>query len=356
MAYYKPGPAEGILTDFERLCQQAGALLGHELLGYAPDELEVSIKTNIGGMDLKPKVWGLNRWSRYHPLKDDTNCISVFGVADSTSVANAWMDFDRKEELLRDFGIGWENYGEHLESLKPEVHEKLLKMAFVPQDIYPEIKDECMPLISILGLIDLAGLDDTYRLNFPSTQSSWFRKLPEEASTGELLKAIREQSDNERSIEIIELAKNLIEARNKRKRKTSDEVKLLGVRPSQNVQIRKINKEKPQDTFPFTIEAYIQGNPEAVFLSLIDENDKEVYSVPMKELENKQYYNISNWYLALLPTQNRILKYKVKVLNQGNILWSKNKFLAAVDEEDVLNPLSSNYLFDNLVKRIRSGQ
>lgn len=347
-AYYRPGPAEGILTDFESFCQQEGALLGHELLGNVPDELKTSIKTKIGGMDLSPKVWGLNRESRYHPLKDDANSISMFGVADSTSITNAWLNFDKKYRLLEDFGINPENYHEHTERLTPEVHENLLKMAFVPQDVYPEIKDQCMPLISILGLIDLAGLDDTYRLNFPSTQTSWYRKLPSEVSTGELLDAVRGQSNNTNSIQIVYLAKRLIEARNKRKINTSDEVKLLGVRPNQDVQLRRIFMKSSRNTYPFIVEAYVQGSPEGVFLSLMDENDMEVYQVAMEKLEIKQDDNISGWIVCLLPSVRRIYKYKLKVLTGGNVVWSKSKFLAAVNENDDLNPLSPNYVLRDL--------
>lgn len=339
VAYYKYTPGEEILTEIERICQENGVLLGHELLGNIPNEIEKSMKNNIGGFLLKPKIWGLSKKSKYHPLNNSKDSISMLTIADSPSIVNGWLDCSTKEEMLNDFKLNMNSNLDHFNNL---IHENLLNLAFNPEKIYPQIIKDNIPLISILGLIDLAGLDDTYRLNFPGTQTSWNIKLPKEARTGELLAFLNNQYQNEKTENIIKISNNLTNYRKSKELNKLTEIELLGVRPTQDVQIRIIDSDKPQCEKAFIIEAYISGSPKEVYICFEDDTTT-LTEIPMAKLEKTSIKDVYNWIVKLISFDRGILKYRIKVVTPNDTIYSNTKYLVATSKNDDLNPLSDEY-------------
>ncbi|MCR4337134.1 MAG: 4-alpha-glucanotransferase, partial [Candidatus Omnitrophica bacterium] len=356
VAYYREGPGEKLMSEFEALSQARGTVFIPEMLGNVSDALVQSSK-RAGGYVLNPKIWGLNRRSRYHPLNDQDNDVSMFSVADSANISSAWaaLSDNEKMDLLRDFwpGTSDQDLQRHRTTLTPEVHEKLLQMSFAPREVYPQMPMGSVPLIAILTLTDIAGLDDRYRLNLPGQQTSWNRRLPQAVSSGELLEAVRGRSSTLEAGAGIALTRRLLEAR-RRARQTArprpEAVELLGARPDHQkgtVQIRVLDSPAEQTT-PFMVEAFVKGNPKDVSLILLDETGNPVGRFPMSRVENSRNGE-GNWMVSMTPSQVGVYKDRIEITGPDDtVKKSDNGLLAAVDRDANLNPLSPDYALQGI--------
>jgi len=361
-AYYCLSPGEKILSELLRLAQEHGSILILETLGTVPDAIENSAR-RLAGYNYIPVIWGLEKNGRYHPTRFIRNAYATFGVADSESLQAAWQNLrpEAKWPLLREFFPAASDHelGRYAASLTPEVHEKLLLMVYAPREIYPEIAPEDVPLMATIGLHDVAGYPEEYRLNRPGEPAQWGVRLPEEVAIEHLLASARGRASTAKAAQVVGLCSRLQEARHRVTASIDlDAVRLLRIRPDverMSMQVREI-AQAPRRAKPFYVEASMRGQPARVELVVADKEGSETRFVMQPvSFRSGGVPGVTWWGAALQPCRVGNYTFRVEITRvdgSGATETSKTGYLFAVPEGADLNPLSADYFLRDSLRAL----
>lgn len=365
IAYYRLGPGEAMLHDFDRFAQEYGMVVVLETLGNVTDEMLASSQ-RPGGYPLIPVIWGLEERGRYYPAKFKRHDCATVGVHDSYGTLVAWRLLSRedKSKLLHLF---WpEKNAEALEiytgELKPEVNEMILQMVYAPHTIFKTFDSARTPAIVILQLLDIFMLGDEYRLNFPGERNSWKRRMPPDLSLPALLAAARGQADSERAQAGIAMLRRLQQARSAiPMAKVDQQDAIVGMKPNiplGSLQVRQLDATKTTRTAPFLIDVYTRGEPEDVSIVFLNLHGKEFIRVPLQKMDGQKGITagITNWMICPRPYREGVYRYRIEMTRRdGSRESSETGLLVAVSQRRNLNYLSPDYALVDIADYRFSG-
>jgi 4-alpha-glucanotransferase len=359
VAYYRLGPGEAMLYDFDRMAQAHGMVVILETLGNVTNELLASSQ-RPGGYPLIPVVWGLEESGRYYPAKFVRNDCATVGVHDSYGTLVAWrlLNWESKLKLLHRF---WpEKSAAELEAytgeLQPAVNEMILQMVYAPHSVFKEAFEPARtPAIVVLQLLDIFRLEDEYRLNFPGEQSSWKRRLPPDLWLPELLAAARGQPSSERASAGVAMLRRLQQARSETPVAHTEQAdSIVGMKPNiplGTLQVRQLSADDPAKTAPFLIDVYTSGEPDYVAIIFLNRQGKEFARRPLQKMQGQKGITagITNWMVSLQPEQEGVYRYRIEVTRRdGSRQSSAMGLLVAVASGRNLNFLSPAYALGDI--------
>ncbi len=350
IAYYRLGPGEAMLHDFDRFAQKYGMVVVLETLGNVTDAMLASSQ-RPGGYPLIPVVWGLEESGRYYPAKFKRNDCATVGVHDSYGTLVAWrlLGWEDKLKLLRLF---WpEKNTEELElytgELKPEVNAMILQMVYAPHTIFKTFDPARTPAIVVLQLLDIFMLGDEYRLNFPGEQNSWKRRMPPDLSLPGLLAAARGQAGSERAQAGIAMLRRLQQARSAMSIvKAGQEDAIVGMKPNVSLgslQVRQLHATKLIKTAPFLLDVYTRGEPRDVAIIFLNLQGEEFIRVPLQKMHGQKGITagITNWMICPRPYREGVYRYRIEMTRRdGSRELSEIGLLVAVTRRRNLNFLA----------------
>ena len=360
IAFYRTGPGEAILHDFDRFAQENGMVVVLETLGNVTDKMLASSK-RPGGYPLIPVIWGLEEEGRYYPAKFERNNCATLGVHDSYATPVAWRLLKRedKEKLLRLF---WperreEELEESLDELKADVNAMILKMVVAPHTVLDDFEPERTPAMVVLQLTDIFMLEDAYRLNFPGEQSSWKRRLPRDLWLPELLAAARGVRSSDRARDGVALLRRLKWAREATPLpETEHEGVAMWVKPETapgSLQVCRLERGGDRETAAFYIE--VIGSSAAVRASILFLNrfGDEIGRAPLERLPSETALpaDLAHWAVWLQPHQEGVHRYRIELTREDGILHQsdvgllvavgRRRSLNFLDPDDALNDIEA---------------
>ncbi|MHC1742806.1 MAG: 4-alpha-glucanotransferase [Syntrophobacteraceae bacterium] len=347
IAYYRTGPGEAILYDFDRFAQESGMVVVLETLGNVTDKMLASSR-RPGGYPLIPVIWGLEEWGRYYPAKFERNNCATLGVHDSYATPVAWrlLRHEDKGKLLRLFwpGRSEEELESYLEELKPDVNAMILKMVVAPHTVLKDFEPERIPAMVVLQLTDVFMLEDAYRLNFPGEQSSWKRRLPRDLWLPELLAAARGVRSSDRARDGVALLRRLEWARHATPlTETADDDVKVWVKPETaagSLQVRRLNGDGDGRTAPFWVEVFSPSTVLLASILFLDKLGDEIDRLPLEKLpgEGALPEGVAHWAVWLLPRQEGVHRYRIELTREdGRSQRSEVGLLVAVEHQRSLN-------------------
>lgn len=365
LGYFRLSPGETAMAELARIAQESGKKLIFETLGTVPEPIQKS--SSRFGNNYYPLVYGLEPSSWYNPLKIKSRSgMMTFNVADTGSPDAAWSALKDwsgvKGPLVRAFfpDLPGEQFDPHMRAVTPAVHEKLLQLVYDPQGVYPQISEEHLPLIALLGLIDIANLPENYRLNIPGQGGQWINKLPPDLSLENLTAAARGLPATDAAKNAVRVIRSLQEKRARHTPLTTPEdVRILRTSPDvkeDGLQIRIISQKNPASTAPFFVETYVQGNPQRVELVVRSKDGREArFDVQKIRSERGENAAVSNFGALLRPAKPGIYEFRFEIEKPDltrDVTGTGR--LIAVSEGADLNPMSPNYVLTPDARGFRS--
>jgi len=365
LGYFRLSPGETAMAELAGIAQERGKKLIFETLGTVPAPIQAS--SSRFGNNYYPLVYGLDPSSWYHPLKIKTRSgMMTFNVADTGSPAAAWAGVkdwaNVKGPAVRAFfpELPGEQFEPHMSSVTPPVHEKLLEMVYDPQGIYPQIANGHLPLIALLGLLDIANLPEEYRLNIPGLGGQWINKLPETLSLENLAAAAKGEDASEEARDAVRVVRALQEKRKRHSPLTTPaDIKILRTTPDvteDGIQIRIVSKEDPASTPPFFTETYVQGEPLKVELVVRSRDGMEArFDAKRIRSARGETAAVSNWGAMVRPLKPGVYEFRFEVEKPGEPREATaSGRLIAVEEGADLNPMSPGYVLTADARGFRS--
>lgn|GEM_PF-1629138 len=365
LGYFRLSPGETAMSELSRIAQETGKKLIFETLGTVPEPIQRS--SSRFGNNYYPLVYGLDPSSWYNPLKIKTQSgMMTFNVADTGSPEAAWAGlqdwFGVKGPMVRAFfpDMPGEQFDPHMRGVTPEIHEKLLQMVYDPQGIYPQIPEAHLPLIALLGLIDIANLPESYRLNIPGQGGQWINRLPKDLSLEDLTAAAKGEAASEAAKKAVQVVRSLQEKRARHTPlKVSKDVRILRTTPDvreAGIQIRTVSKMNPASTPPFFVEAAVQGDSKRVDLVVRYKDGREarfdVRDIPSARGNNPEVSNVG---AMLRPEKPGIYEFHFEIEKQDLTREvTATGHLIAVPEGADLNPMSPDYVLTPDARGFRS--
>ncbi|PXF55436.1 MAG: hypothetical protein C4B58_14990 [Deltaproteobacteria bacterium] len=358
MAYYRLGPGEAILYNFDRFAQESGMVVILETLGNVTNKMLASSQ-RTGGYPLIPVIWGLEETGRYYPAKFEHNICATMGVHDSYGTPVAWQLL-RREDKLKLLHLFWPGKNsDELEAfvgkLKPEVNEMILKMVCAPHTFFKAYDPERSPAIVVLQLLDIFMLEAKYRLNSPGELNSWKRRLPPDVSLPELMYAAQGQSSSKRARAGMAMLQRLLQARHSTLvAKTLRNDTLVGMKPNiaiGSIQVRQMNRVDHDKTAPFFIDVYTRGELQEVSIIFLNRYGEEYAKLPIERMSGHPGITegITNWVVRLRPRREGVYRYKIEMTRRdGTRQQSGTGLLVAVSSQKNLNFLAPDYVLTDI--------
>lgn len=347
IAYYRNGPGEWILHDFDRFAQESGMVVVLETLGNVTDKMLASSK-RPGGYPLIPVIWGLEEWGRYYPGRFERNNCATLGVHDSYATPAAWR-FLRPEDQTKLLRLFWPDLSDaeiegFLGELQPEVNEMILRMVCAPSTVLKEFRPERTPAMVVLQLTDIFMLEEAYRLNFPGEQSSWKRRLPRDLWLPELLAAAEGRPSSDRAWEGVAMLRRLREERlGTPISGIADEAGNVWIKPEPvpgALQVRRLGGEGGEKTPPFSIEVLSPSTVSDVAIVFLDRFGDEMAKVPVERVPGGKVVagGMVKWAASLRPVQEGVHRFRIEWHGEdGSPQRSEVGLLVAVEHERSLN-------------------
>jgi len=352
--YFMPSPGESMMLELARIAQEKGKVLILETLGTVTAEIQRS--SARFGNNYFPIVYAMGDPSSwyYPPNFKSASGMVTFDVADTGSLKGSWQgmkDWNVKGSLVRTFfpDLPGEQFQPHMLDVTPEVHQKLLQMVYAPWNVFPGLDPAKVPLIALLGLIDLANLPEKYRLNIPGQQDQWIHRLPEELSLENLLHAARGEPSSELAALAVRSVRELQKQRERAYPPVNpSKVKILRVKPDVNeagILMRQLHPEGADKTPPFLIEASVQGVPQRMEAVLRAEDGRQArFTMQEREPERGAVKDISVWALGLKPSKPGAYDFWIELTQpSGQVQKSGEGRLVTAPENAELNPVSPDY-------------
>ncbi|MFA6320870.1 MAG: SAM-dependent methyltransferase [Candidatus Omnitrophota bacterium] len=333
LGYFKLAKGESALSQFLKFAQENGLVEAWEVLGTVIGEIDESTR-RLGGYSLAPVIWGLDKSDPFFPSRHTTNTFATGSVADSTTLKGQWevrLDTDegrdKKRKMLQEW-FGWVDEND-VRFFTERVHRKILEIIYTSN-----------ARMTVLGWVDILGLDSSYQLNIPGAQTQqWVKRLPRDVTVEAILAAAKGQASTERVAKAVKLLKELGESR---KQNYDDGIpKILNVDPGVGTNMEEIREEGEL----FLIDAYVYGDIKDV--NMIVNIDGKSSRVPMQRCnvrsglaKNIQKWTVNNW----SPKKpGRYNFYIEAITSKGEVVNSKSGRLFLTPKNSEMNTLSPGY-------------